>query len=363
MSMNFLSKLLPPLPDHETSVKALTYLNAGGIPSFTYYRIDSPLRPNHVLVRVKFAALSPLDIKLLNSTSATVLSPGEKGIGRDFSGEIEEVGPNVEVFSVGDRVCGMYLHMGGQGTVASHISVNVRSDAICKIPDNLTDEEGAAFPLVLGAALQSFSRVTLDKDSWVCILGGSTAVGLFAVQLAKKIHNVQKVVVSASGESEQLVRRMGSDEVINYKRESVPGSLARIVNEGKKFQLILDCVGGSDVMYRWKELLQPRSSGSAYVTLVGDSPSSDDSIGGTAAYTTHPYMVGRKLFGGALGINYVVERVAPGNWINAAYHLLLAERVKVVIDSVYDWTQWKEAFEKVHDQKAHGKVLLRIEAF
>ncbi|CAN6601804.1 protein Ast1p [Trichomonascus vanleenenianus] len=379
--MDYLAKLLPPLPDHETPVKALTFLHPGAKPAFTYSKIGSPIKQNEVLVKVTYAALNPCDNKIAG-TPAFWAYPGEKGLGRDFCGVIDEVGKAVTDFKVGDRVCGMVFRPGGKGTIASHIVVNVKSDAIVKAPANLSDEEAAAFPLAYGTAWQALHRAKLDEHSWVCILGGSSSTGMFAIQLAKSLFGVARVIATCSASSAELVQSLGADEIINYKAEDVVETLLEIVGETKpketstrfagherttheKFNLIMDCVGGSEVVSRWRSLLKPKSAGSAYVTLVGDPQADENSLGGAMAYTYSPSMVGRSLFGGFMGLNYYVEAVRAdgGEWIAKAPEIFEANKAKVIIDKVYPWAEWEEAMQKQAAKKAHGKLVLKVEEF
>ncbi|KAA8915325.1 hypothetical protein TRICI_002528 [Trichomonascus ciferrii] len=356
--MEFVNRFIGggPPADHQTAVKALTYLYPGARPAFTYHEIASPVGTNQLLVKVTHASVNPVDIKTMH-TSLTWSAPGEKGLGRDFCGVVAEVGAGLrDAWRVGDRVCGMKRVLVGRGTFATHVTVAAGgADAVAVAPDSLTNAEAAAFPLVLGTALNALSRATLGPGAWVCVLGGTTATGMYAVQLAKHHYNVEGVVVTSS--SADLARSLGADEVVNYKEEDVLTGLRRC---GRKFRLIVDCVGGTDVLKHHAELLEPRSSGSAYVTLVGDSHNDFHGLGGPLAYSYSPAMVGRKLFG---GINYHVESIAPGDWINTAVQLLQAGTVRVVVDSTVDWRRFEDALKKVQEGRAHGKVVLAIEDF
>jgi NADPH:quinone reductase-like Zn-dependent oxidoreductase len=69
----------------------------------------------------------------------------EKCLGRDFAGVIEEVGTNLqEKWSTGDKVCGMTIRVGGQGTISSRILVDPSSDVVMTVPESLSDEQEAA---------------------------------------------------------------------------------------------------------------------------------------------------------------------------------------------------------------------------
>lgn len=377
---NILSKVLfvPQKPDHKVPVKSLTFVSKDTPPTFTYSNINSPIPNNNVLIKVSAAAINPVDLQLLNSP-LSIAAPGVKGIGRDFSGVIEEVGTNqTKNWAVGDRVCGMYLHIAGQGTIASHVCLNPNTDRIIKIPPNLTTQEAASFPLSFGTAYRSLGYAKLDSNSWVCVLGGSTAAGQYAIQLARNHYNVAHIVTSCSAKNETFVKELGADVVIDYKMErSVGEALVELTNNAHvdytttdngqnrshpKFRLIIDCVGGTDVLFKATQLLEPKSTGSAYVTLVGDAKTDSQKLGGPGAYLYNPAMIGRKFMSatGISGVNYIVESVAPGDWLEKAYDMFLERTVRVTMDSIYDWSEWPDAFDKLESRKVRGKVVLEI---
>lgn len=365
---------MPQATARKIPVKSLSYVSKDTPPTYTYSNFPSTPK-NNVLIKVSAAGLNPLDLQLINSP-LSIAAPGIKGIGRDYSGVIEEVGANhANNWAVGDRVCGMYLHFSGPGTIATYVSVNPNTDRIIKIPPTLTMEEAAAFPLSFGTAFRSLSYAKLDSSSWVCILGGNTAAGQFAIQLARNYYNVAHIVVSASSKNEYFVKELGADTVIDYKMErSVGEALTEILgsdthngfeiqyNTPQKFQLIFDCVGGTDVLNRAVDLLEPKVNGSAYVTIVGDSKTTSQQLGGPGAYLYNPAMIGRKFMSatGISGLNYIVESVADGDWLYKAYDMILNGTVRVIVDSVYDWEEWREAFAKLESRKVRGKVVLRI---
>lgn len=382
--MDILSKVLfiPEKPAKTIPVKALTYVSKDTPPVFIYTEFNSPIKKSDVLIKVYAAGLNPIDLQLLNSP-LSMTAPGKKGLGRDFCGVIEEVGINQQgKWAIGDRVCGMFIHLAGQGTISTHVTLNPDIDRIIKAPPNLTDEEAAAFPLSFGTALRSLRYATLDPNSWVLILGGNTATGHYAIQLAKNYFNVAKVVVTASSKNETFLRDLGADIIVDYKKTpDVAEALKYVIADNQdpingdftystgdtyanpqKFQIIFDCVGGTEVLFKATELLNPKATGSAFVTIVGDSKTTPNQLGGTGAYLYHPGMFGRRLLSatGINGLNYIVESVAPGDWLAESYDMLLNRTVRVVIDSVYDWDKWKEAYDKLESRKVRGKIVLHI---
>lgn len=353
----------------ETSVKALTFATPGATPTFTYHTIPNPVKPHHVLVKVTHASINPLDTRLANSQFLWAV-PGEKGIGRDFCGIIGGIGDYVDKdkFQLGDRVCGMYNHVGGKGTIASHLMVNVKGDAITKVPDILTDEEAAAFPLAFASSWQACQHVkfTSSSNSRAVVLGGTTATGMFAIQLLKKWYGVDYVTATCSPGYNELVTSLGVDKTIDYQSVDVAAQLKTDAAENGKFIIIIDCIGGKDVLDAANDgILLPRNDGSAYITFVGDVETDySSSLGGPMAFAVNPKMIGRWFSKFTGGLNYVVEYVSStSGWINEVNEIFDSGKVKVVVDQVLNWKDWEKGFEKLKSKKAHGKVVFSIDEF
>ncbi len=349
--------------------KELTYETPGpgSILQFTYGKIELPIDPNSVVIKVKTAALNPFDIKMKNSQLMWAI-PGDKGIGKDYCGEIVEVGENLRsAYNIGDYVCGMYLKQ-GSGTIRSHIVVNPKTDRFAPQPSNLTYAEAAAWPLTFGTAYLSLAHVNFKNYDYssILILGGTTAVGIMAIQLAKRHFMIDNVVVTCSHQGEELSVTLGADKCINY-REDQNGDLSDYIEREapnkKKFDLILDCIGGNEIFNICDKILEPSKNGSAFVTLVGDNKSNFEALGGPAGYFYQPSMIGRKLFGGLWGMNYISQTVSHGDWIDLGVELLQAGKIKVIIDSEYDWIDFQKAIGKLVSNHARGKIILRIENF
>ncbi len=102
------------------------------------------------------------------------------------------------------------MYLNGYGALAEYTKVSA-SRAVIR-PKNVTPTEASGFPIAGLTAYQAlFHMAKLEEGQSVFINGGSTAVGSFAIQLAKA--RGARVAVSASGKNEQYVRGLGADEV------------------------------------------------------------------------------------------------------------------------------------------------------
>jgi NADPH:quinone reductase-like Zn-dependent oxidoreductase len=170
-----------------------------------------------VQVRVRVASLNPVDFKLRSGMLRMVNRPKRPAItGKDFAGEITALGPDVQGYTVGQRVFGSVDPMGGQGSCAQFVALS--TNLIAAIPDALSDEVAASLPVASGTALQALSDIAqLQYGQTILITGASGAVGASAVQLARSIG--ARITGVCSTANIDYVRSIGAEHVIDYKTD------------------------------------------------------------------------------------------------------------------------------------------------
>ncbi|NMO17923.1 NAD(P)-dependent alcohol dehydrogenase [Pyxidicoccus fallax] len=180
-------------------------------------------------MRVRAVSINPLDGKLRRG-EARLLSGTKfpKTPGLDFAGVVEQVGEGVSGFKVGDDVFGG-LGSFKVGYLSERISVPAR--VVARMPASL-DYVGAAAIAVVGLAAQTAVNVARIKaGDHVLIHGASGGLGPYAIQLAKSVGAHVTAVSGTDGVT--LVRELGADTVIDYRREAITAS-------GKTFDAVLD---------------------------------------------------------------------------------------------------------------------------
>jgi NADPH:quinone reductase-like Zn-dependent oxidoreductase len=177
---------------------------------------EPEVRDHDVLVAIHAASLNPLDAKIRDGEFKLILPYRLPLIlGNDVAGVVVRVGSGVSAFKTGDEV---YARPSQDriGTFAEFIAMN-EADVALK-PGNLTMEEAASIPLAGLTAWQVLiERAGLKKGQKVLIHAGSGGVGTFAIQLAK--HIGATVATTTSTANVGLVRRLGTNIVIDYKKE------------------------------------------------------------------------------------------------------------------------------------------------
>lgn len=242
------------LPESNTS---LTYTYPSSPPHLTHTPIPKP-GPQDVLVRIKAAAINPVDIQLWgNPVLGWLAGKKEKGIGRDYSGEIVEVGDEVKKsgkWNVGDEVYGLCNRATAEGTFTQYLSIGPE-EPMARKPRDLTHQQAAAIPLVVLTAfacldwLPTTSQSPNKSQRRVIVSGASGGVGIWCVQLAKKVYDCHVIGV-CSGRNADFVKELGADEVIDYGKQDVIKTLRE--KRGKeKYDLYIDCVGGTEMFNHW----------------------------------------------------------------------------------------------------------------
>src|SRR5437870_505045 len=177
---------------------------------------DPEMREDDVLIEIHAAGVNPLDSKIRDGEFKRLLPYRLPLIlGNELAGVVIRVGSRVRRFKPGDEV---YARPDKSriGTFAELIAV--REDDLAIKPKSLTMEKSASIPLVGLTAWQALiEKAKLKKGQKVLIHAGSGGVGTFAIQLAK--HVGATVATTTSTANIDLVRRLGADIVIDYKKQ------------------------------------------------------------------------------------------------------------------------------------------------
>ena len=190
--------------------------------------------PGEVLVRVEKASLNPMDNKLQKGLLHDAF-PLEfpYTMGTDLAGTIERVGPDVVGWGEGDRVLARTDPTSG-GALAELAAVP--ASYLARVPEAMSIEKAAAIPTTAATAYQAlFEMADLEPEQTVLVHAGTGGVGSIAIQFAKAAG--ARVIATSSGDGVEIVRRLGADEVIDYRQEDFAEKVSDV-------DLVLDTVGG-----------------------------------------------------------------------------------------------------------------------
>jgi len=217
-------------------MKAIRYFRYGPA---DVLRVQDVARPaagdDEVLVRVRAAALNPLDLYYLHGVpyiarlQVGLIRPRSHGLGLDMAGTVEDVGRKVTAFRPGDEDFGS-----ASQTLAEYIAVREDAAVLGK-PASLTFEQAAAVPVSAFTALQALrDRARVGPGHKVLVNGATGGVGPFAVQIAKALG--AEVTGVCSARNLDLVASLGADHVIDYARED-------FTRPGRRYDVLVDIAG------------------------------------------------------------------------------------------------------------------------
>ncbi len=238
-------------------MQAIVRHDYGGPEVLAVEEVDRPAAgDDRVVVRVRAAALNPLDWHFLTGTPYLVRArlglrrPKEPILGADAAGVVEEVGSGVSDLRPGDEVFGEVA-----GAFAEYVAA--RPGNLARKPANATFEDAAALPVAGLTALQGLRDVgRLEAGQHVLVNGASGGVGTFAVQIAKALG--AEVTGVCSTRNVELVRSIGADHVLDYARDDFAAA-------GHRYDVLLDNVGNRP-LGDYRRVVKP---GGTYVMVSG----------------------------------------------------------------------------------------------
>lgn len=311
-----------------TTMKAVR-IHAYGGPEMLHYEENIPrpaLRSDDLLIRVRAAAVNPVDWKIREGWLQGFLHHIlPLTLGWDVSGEVVEVGPEAHGFTVGDEVYAR-PDIERDGTYAEYIAV--KASEVALNPVTLDPVQAAAVPLTALTAWQALvDAAQLQAGQTVLIHAAAGGVGSLAVQLAKA--RGARVIATASAVNIGLVTQLGADQFIDYTQ-------TRFEEAAKDVDVVLDTIGGDTQERSW-QTLRP---GGILVSVV--SPPSE-----TVAAER--------------GVRSVFVFIHPsGEQLTAIAQLIDEGRIKPLIHTVLPLNEVRQAHVISQGGHARGKIVLRI---
>ncbi|WP_020536737.1 NAD(P)-dependent alcohol dehydrogenase [Lewinella cohaerens] len=310
-------------------MKAIKCIKYGGSENLVFVEAEKPSpKHNEVLIKIHATSVTASDvlIRRLNEPLITRLilqlifgfgKPRNPILGMVSSGTVEGKGDGVSSFSIGDEVFAYgsisptKRHF---GSYAEYICLPEDWNIAHK-PTGISHNEAAAIPYGGLLASHLLNKTSIGKGDKVLIYGASGSIGTMAIQLAK--HAGAHVTSVCSGRNFELVRSLGSDEVIDYTAKNAEDQLGM-------YKYVIDAVGNSK-----SSIVKEKSK--AAVTPTGKYISIDDGV----PLTPKSAFVNLKT---------------------------LAEKgsIKAVIDRIYPLEKMSEAHDYVENGHKKGNVIITV---
>ncbi len=298
-----------------------------------------------VLIKVEFAGVNRPDVLQRSGTYAP--PPGASAImGLEVSGILAVVGAAVSQWKVGDKVCA--LTPGG-----GYAEFCVAPAAHClPVPRGLSMLEAAGVPENFFTVwVNVFDTCRLAPGESFLVHGGSSGIGLTAIQLAKAFGATVFTTVG-NDEKAAFCKHIGADHVFNYKTQEWANEIFAITQK-KGVNVILDMVGGSYIEKNLRSLaLEGRYCFIAFLE------------GGKAEVDFRPLMMKRQtITGSTLRARPDAQKAAIAMSLNdKIWPLLEAKKVKPVIYKTFALEEIVEAHKLMESSTHIGKIMLRVTA-
>ncbi|MFE2096796.1 MULTISPECIES: NADP-dependent oxidoreductase [unclassified Streptomyces] len=233
-------------------MKGISYSRYGGPEVLEYGEVGDPkVGPDQVLVKVRAAAVNPVDWKCREGYLDPVLDAVFPVVpGWDVSGVVVQPGVAVTEFSVGDEVIG-YVREDflSRGTFAEYVAAPVRT--LARKPRNLSYEEAAGLPLAGLTAYQVLVKaLDIKRGETVLVHAAAGGVGSLAVQIGA--HLGARMIGTASERNHDFVRSLGGEPVAYG--EGLAERVRALAPEG--VDAVFDTIGG-DTLKTSANLLAP----------------------------------------------------------------------------------------------------------
>ncbi|UFS58091.1 NADP-dependent oxidoreductase [Subtercola endophyticus] len=179
--------------------------------------IDAPTAAEgEVRVRIEAASVNGFDLAVANGYLNGMMEHRFPVVlGKDFAGTVDQVGPGVDGYEIGDRVFGVVTKdFLGDGSFAEFVTVPV-TIGVAKLPDTVTFIEAAGLGLAGTAAADSFDAAQVTTGTTVLIAGATGGVGTQALQLALRA-GADVIVTAHSTEELEAVKALGATQIVDY---------------------------------------------------------------------------------------------------------------------------------------------------
>lgn len=311
---------------------------------------DPEVRENDVLVQVHAAGVNLLDSKIRNGEFKQILPYRLPVIlGNDVAGVVVRAGSRVRRFKPGDEV---YARPGKDRIGAFAEFISIQEDDLALKPEQLTMEEAASIPLVGLTAWQALiERGNLKKGQKVLIHAGSGGVGTFAIQLAK--HVGATVATTTSAANADLVKRLGADVVIDYRKDDFEKLLY-------DYDVVLNSLDNETL----KKSLRVLKPGGKLISISGPpDPDFAREIGSPwilkAVMHVLSYRIRRAAKRRHVSYSFLFMR-ANGDQLREITALIDSQVVHPVMDRVFPFESTREAMAYLEKGRAKGKVVVKV---
>ena len=328
-------------------MKAVRIHEDGGPEVLSLEEVPDPVAgAGEVLIRLRASALNHLDVWIRKGLPSV---PKPRILGADGAGVVEALGAGVTGFEAGQRVVinpgveaadGAIHVIGehGDGTNAELIAVPASN--VYPIPDGLSFEQAAAFPLVFETAYRMLvTRAHLREGEWVLLWGIGSGVSTAGLAIARAL-GARTIVTSSSDAKLEIARELGADATVNHADDDVKAAVTEATG-GHGADIVVDHVGEAT----WRTSLDVAARDGRIVVCGATSGPNPP------AALHRVWWKQLTILGSTMGTKADFE---------GAYELIATGRARPVVDEVVPLEQIRAAHERLEAGEQLGKIVLTI---
>ena len=301
------------------------------------------LKSGTVLIEVAYAGVNRPD--LLQRAGQYPPPPGASPfLGLEVAGKVAAKADDVQEWKIGDLVCAL-TPGGGYAQYCLAPASNC-----LPIPKGLTLTEAAALPENYFTVWTNvFDRGRLQPGEKFLVHGGSSGIGITAIQLAKAFGATVYTTVGSTQKIE-VVKRLGADAAIDYKRQDWAEEIGKLAG-GQGLNCILDMVGGSYIQKNLK--LLALNGRLVQIAFMQTSKVELDCM---------PILIKSLTFtGSTLRPRSVEEKAAIAQaLLKNVWPLLEAKKIGTLIHAVFPLADAQKAHELMESSAHIGKIVLKV---
>jgi alcohol dehydrogenase len=335
-------------------MKAMVVRRHGGsdVMEFVSDFPDPTIGEGDALVRVRASSLNYHDVFTRRGMPGIKI-PMPLIMGLDVAGEIADVGPGVEGWSVGDRVLIDPINRVEGGLIGETVHgglaelCRARAHQLVRIPDAVSYVDAAALPVAYGTAHRMLvSKGNVRTGDRVMILGASGGVGVCCVQLARQA-GAEVVACASTAEKLDRLRSLGAEHLINYaERDFVQATFdlygkpsRRGANVGNGLDVVVNFTGGDT----WVKSMRCLKVGGRLLTC-----------GATAGYDPKEDI--RFIW------TFELEIRGSNGWqrsdIVALLEMVQQRKLNTLVERTYPLAEAAEALRVIEDREVFGKIVV-----
>jgi NADPH2:quinone reductase len=300
---------------------------------------------DEVLVKVVAAGINRPDVFQRKGNYPPPAGAPQDIPGLEIAGTIVEIGANVTRWKVDDKVCALVMG----GGYAEYC--NVPAGQCLPIPENLSFIEAASLPETFFTVWSNvFDRGHLQKGESLLVHGGSSGIGVTAIQMAKAL-GCTVYATAGSNEKCEFCEKLGAAKAINYKTENFADVIKQLTSN-KGVDVILDMIGGDYTAPNLQSLAED-----GRLVLINTMKGKDVNIDLSIVMRKRLTITGSMLRSREVSFKAAIAQ----NLEKSIWPLLKSGEIKPIIYKVFPVDQAATAHQLMESGEHIGKIVLDFE--